>query len=51
MNFGTRPLKSRFFMKQSEIDLFNKCRSFTRHKEAEAEGLYPYFKAIESGDP
>lgn len=36
-------------MKQSEIDLFNKCRSFTRHKEAEAEGLYPYFKAIESG--
>jgi 8-amino-7-oxononanoate synthase len=36
-------------MKQSEIDIFNKCRSFTRHKEIEAEGLYPYFKAIESG--
>ncbi|MDP6957542.1 MAG: pyridoxal phosphate-dependent aminotransferase family protein [Planctomycetota bacterium] len=31
------------------MDIFNKCRSFTRHKEIEAEGLYPYFKAIESG--
>jgi 8-amino-7-oxononanoate synthase len=31
------------------IDLFQKCRNYTRHKEAEANGLYPYFKAIESG--
>ncbi len=30
-------------------DLFQKCRNFTRHKEAEAAGLYPYFKAIQSG--
>jgi 8-amino-7-oxononanoate synthase len=30
-------------------DLFQKCRNYTRHKEAEANGLYPYFKAIESG--
>ena len=30
-------------------DLFQKCRNYTRHKEAEASGLYPYFKAIESG--
>lgn len=33
----------------SKTDLFQKCRNFTRHKEAEANGLYPYFKAIESG--
>ncbi len=31
------------------LDLFQKCRNYTRHKEAEANGLYPYFKAIESG--
>ncbi len=49
MNFGPRPLEFRIFMKQSQIDLFDKCRNFTRHKEVEAEGLYPYFKAIESG--
>lgn len=30
-------------------DLFQKCRNYTRHKEAQAVGLYPYFKAIESG--
>jgi 8-amino-7-oxononanoate synthase len=33
----------------SKADIFQKCRNFTRHKEAEASGLYPYFKAIESG--
>ncbi len=36
-------------MGQPRSDLFQKCRNFTRHKEAEANGLYPYFKAIESG--
>jgi 8-amino-7-oxononanoate synthase len=36
-------------MGQPRSDIFQKCRSFTRHKEAEANGLYPYFKAIESG--
>ncbi|MBI4564082.1 MAG: pyridoxal phosphate-dependent aminotransferase family protein [Planctomycetes bacterium] len=35
--------------KSGRVDLFQKCRNFTRHKEAEANGLYPYFKAIESG--
>ena len=30
-------------------DLFQKCRNYTRHKEAQANGLYPYFKPIESG--
>ena len=36
-------------MGQARADLFQKCRNYTRHKEAEASGLYPYFKAIESG--
>jgi 8-amino-7-oxononanoate synthase len=36
-------------MGNGRLDLFQKCRNFTRHKEAEANGVYPYFKAIESG--
>jgi 8-amino-7-oxononanoate synthase len=36
-------------MTQPPADIFQKCRNFTRHTEAEANGLYPYFKAIESG--
>jgi 8-amino-7-oxononanoate synthase len=36
-------------MGNARADLFQKCRNYTRHKEAEANGLYPYFKAIESG--
>jgi 8-amino-7-oxononanoate synthase len=36
-------------MAPSKADLFQKCRNYTRHKDAEANGLYPYFKAIESG--
>lgn len=31
------------------MDLFQKCRSFTRAQEAIQGGWYPYFKAIESG--
>lgn len=31
------------------MDIFNKCRNFTRAKEAMAAGLYPYFRAIQSG--
>ncbi len=31
------------------MDLFQKCRNFTRAQEAISEGWYPYFKAIESG--
>jgi 8-amino-7-oxononanoate synthase len=31
------------------LDLFEKCRNFTRAQQAIQEGWYPYFKAIESG--
>jgi 8-amino-7-oxononanoate synthase len=31
------------------LDLFEKCRNFTRAQQARSEGWYPYFKAIESG--
>ncbi|MBN2088439.1 pyridoxal phosphate-dependent aminotransferase family protein [candidate division KSB1 bacterium] len=31
------------------MDLFEKCKSFTRAKEVMALGIYPYFRAIESG--
>ena len=31
------------------MDLFEKCRNFTRAQQARTEGWYPYFKAIESG--
>ena len=31
------------------MDLFDKCKSFTRAKEVMANGTYPYFKAIQSG--
>jgi 8-amino-7-oxononanoate synthase len=30
-------------------DLFEKCKNFTRHKEAMQAGLYPYFKPLNSG--
>ena len=36
-------------MIQSVSDIFQKCQKYTRYKEAQASGLYPYFKAIESG--
>ena len=31
------------------MDLFQKCRQFTRAKDAMAAGIYPYFQAIQSG--
>lgn len=31
------------------MDLFEKCRNYTRAQEAIAAGYYPYFKAIQSG--
>ncbi len=31
------------------MDLFDKCRSFTRAREAREQGWYPYFKEIQSG--
>ena len=31
------------------MDLFDKCKTFTRAKEVMALGVYPYFHAIESG--
>jgi len=32
------------------LDLFEKCRTFTRADETKASGLYPYFKAIEESE-
>jgi 8-amino-7-oxononanoate synthase len=32
------------------VDLFEKCRAFTRADEAKAAGLYPYFHAIEESE-
>lgn len=32
------------------LDLFDKCRSFTRADETKAAGLYPYFHAIEENE-
>ena len=31
------------------MDLFEKCKNFTRAREAIASGMYPYFRAIQSG--
>ena len=31
------------------MDLFDKCKNFTRAKEVQALGMYPYFRAIQSG--
>jgi 8-amino-7-oxononanoate synthase len=31
------------------VDLFEKCKNFTRAREAIASGMYPYFRAIQSG--
>ena len=31
------------------MDLFDKCKNFTRAKELMTTGIYPYFKAIQSG--
>lgn len=36
-------------MAEPRADIFQKCHNYTRYKEAVAAGLYPYFKAIESG--
>ncbi len=36
-------------MTQTRSDLFAKCRKEERHLQIEANGLYPYFKAIQSG--
>jgi 7-keto-8-aminopelargonate synthetase-like enzyme len=36
-------------LRRTALDLFDKCRNFTRAQQARTEGWYPYFKAIESG--
>jgi len=36
-------------MTNGRVDMFLKCRNYRRHLEAQAQGVYPYFKAIESG--
>lgn len=33
-----------------EVSLFNKCRNFTRAREIQEAGLYPYFKPISESD-
>jgi 8-amino-7-oxononanoate synthase len=35
---------------KSQADLFEKCRKFTRAKDAQAAGLYPYFVAISDSE-
>ncbi|PLX31805.1 MAG: 8-amino-7-oxononanoate synthase [Ignavibacteria bacterium] len=32
------------------MDLFDKCKAFTRADEVKAQGLYPYFRAIEESE-
>ena len=32
------------------MDLFDKCRAFTRADEVKASGYYPYFRAIEANE-
>jgi len=34
---------------ETTVDLFDKCRQFTRAREVMDAGLYPYFRAISSG--
>jgi len=34
----------------TSVDLFDRCRSFTRAKEAQAAGLYPYFVPIANSE-
>ena len=35
---------------QTPVALFDKCRQFTRAREAQAAGLYPYFKPISESE-
>lgn len=36
--------------KKKPVDLFQKCREFTRADEVKAAGFYPYFRAIEENE-
>lgn len=38
-----------YLYEEGKLDLFDKCKNFTKANEAREAGLYPYFKAIESG--
>jgi 8-amino-7-oxononanoate synthase len=35
---------------QTPVALFDKCRQFTRAREAQATGIYPYFKPISESE-
>src|SRR5437879_13684780 len=35
---------------KERVDLFQKCRDFTRADEVKAAGFYPYFRAIEENE-
>src|SRR3990172_8308858 len=50
-NVGARrgPGNRRFQKTEHLVDLFDKCRNFTRAREVMDAGLYPYFRAISSG--
>ena len=36
--------------KKTPVDLFQKCRAFTRADEIKAQGFYPYFRPIEENE-
>jgi 8-amino-7-oxononanoate synthase len=46
---GPESAESQSQQKECDLDLFDKCKNFTRAKEFMALGLYPYFRPIESG--
>ena len=43
------PLEKQQKRKESQLDIFDKCYSWTKAKEVMAKGLYPYFREIQSG--
>ncbi len=47
---ATEPAKPVLSEKKKAIDLFQKCRDFTRADEVKAAGFYPYFRAIEENE-
>lgn len=36
--------------RKKSVDLFEKCRTFTRADEIKAAGYYPYFRPIEQNE-
>ncbi len=44
------PSHSKQAAKKAPVDLFQKCRLFTRADEIKAQGFYPYFRPIEENE-